>query len=146
MSCKPAGSRRSHPSRANPALHAPCRKEVWLIYHFTKSDVFKEVPPGQTAFLPHLSETNDSPRKVVTVRVVPTAEAGGWGPGWHRAHRSRWAACGCLGDASSLMQQVRLAGVEMGPLEGGPELGKSRDGCPVLEVRLGVVGGWCGGS
>lgn len=30
-----------------------------------------------------------------------------------------------LGMPPSLMQQVRLAGVEMGPLEGGPELGKS---------------------
>lgn len=45
-----------------------------------------------------------------------------------------------LGMPPSPMQQVRRAGVEMGPLEGGPELGKSRDSCPVLEVRLGVVG------
>lgn len=52
MSRKPAGSRRSHPGRADPALRAPRRKEVWLIYHFTKSDLFKEVPPGKQPSFP----------------------------------------------------------------------------------------------
>ena len=42
----------------------------------------------------------------------------------------------------SLTQQVGLAGVETGLWTRGPELGKSQDGCPVLEVRLGVGLAW----
>lgn len=43
----PAGSRGSSPNWALPALHAPPRKEVWLIYHFRKLDLFKEMPQAK---------------------------------------------------------------------------------------------------
>lgn len=52
MSGTPAGSRGSSPSWVLPALYAPPRKEVWLIYHFRKLDLFKEMPQAKQPSLP----------------------------------------------------------------------------------------------
>lgn len=55
----PASSRRSDPDGDPPALPRTPGKEVWLIYHFRKLDLFKEMPQAKHPASPRLWETND---------------------------------------------------------------------------------------
>lgn len=123
-----------------PGLSSSCpsctpRKRSLAYLPFEKVRPFQRAAPGKTSFLSHLSETNDSSQKVLTERVVPTAEGVCWGRGWHTAHGNSWSALpagGCLivtySEAGFLEQECGKCALSPGGPRAGVLLSESKDG------------------